>query len=102
MKRDRTEFLARESYRKRRMVDAARFLPAFGLVLIVLPTMRRDPTLEAPPTASESEYLFLVWAILIFGAFFLSLILRKVMVENDATKPLSPPPSPEHNTGEKG
>ncbi len=73
------EFLARGSYRMRRLMDAARFLPVFGLVLILLPLMRHSPDTEAPPTANEGVYLFLVWIALILSAFLMSLGLRRAL-----------------------
>ncbi|MBB4208062.1 hypothetical protein [Roseinatronobacter bogoriensis] len=73
------QFLARDSYRIRRLMDAARFLPAFGLVLLLLPLMRHDYSSEAPPTAAESVYLFAVWISLVLAAFFMSLGLRRTL-----------------------
>ncbi|MCC5965256.1 MAG: hypothetical protein JJU24_03885 [Natronohydrobacter sp.] len=75
----RPQFLARDSYRIRRLMDAARFLPVFGFVLILLPLMRHSPEAETPPTASEGVYLFLVWFGLVFVAFLMSLGLRRAL-----------------------
>lgn len=83
------EFLARESYRMRRLMDAARFLPVFGLVLVLLPLMRHSPDVDAPPTASEGVYLFLVWIGLVIVAFLMSLGLRRVL---DVPKEHTAPP----------
>lgn len=80
MKAPRTpQFLGRESYRLRRLMDAARMLPVMGLVLLLLPLMRHSPELESPPTATEGAYLFVVWAVLILAAFLLSLRLRRAL-----------------------
>lgn len=94
------EFLARESYRMRRLMDAARLLPVFGLLLFLLPILRLSPASEAPPTAAEAVYLFAIWVALIALAFVLSLVLRRAlgdrprlppMLEADATRaPRSP------------
>lgn len=54
-------FLARESYRRRRVGDAARFLPFVGLVLLLLPVLWADTA----RTAGGLVYLFAVWAFLI-------------------------------------
>ena len=54
-------FLARQSYRRRRFGDAARILPAFGLVLLMLPVLWSS---EAG-TRGGLIYIFSVWAILI-------------------------------------
>ncbi|MDD7970089.1 hypothetical protein [Roseinatronobacter alkalisoli] len=72
-----TQFLARDSYRMRRLMDAARILPVLGLILLVLPLMRLDSGAESPPTAAEAVYLFLVWIGLILAAFVMSLWLRR-------------------------
>lgn len=80
MKPPRTQqFLGRDSYRMRRVMDAARILPLFGLILLLLPLMRHSPEFEAPPTATESVYLFAVWAALILAAFLFSLWLRRAL-----------------------
>ncbi len=73
------QFLARDSYRIRRLMDAARFLPVLGLVLLLLPLMRHDYSTEAPPTAVESVYLFAVWIMLIVVAFVMSVGLRPTL-----------------------
>jgi hypothetical protein len=85
----RPQFLARDSYRIRRLMDAARFLPVFGFVLVLLPLMRHSPDADAPPTASEGVYLFLVWFGLVFAAFLMSLGLRRAL---DAPKEQITPP----------
>ncbi len=67
-------------------MDAARILPVFALVLLLLPLMRHSPELEAPPTATESVYLFAVWAVMILLAFLLSLWLRRALDPADKGK----------------
>ncbi|MGY6549705.1 MAG: hypothetical protein ACXIU7_11985 [Roseinatronobacter sp.] len=80
MRRPRSpEFLARESYRVRRLMDAARLLPLFGFLLLLLPLLRPGPGGAAPPTAGESVYLFLVWLGLILIALILSRGLRQAL-----------------------
>ena len=67
-------FLERRSYRRRRLGDAARLLPLFGLVLVLLPLLwSPDTTGAARLTAWEGVYLFAVWAVLILVAAILSL-----------------------------
>jgi hypothetical protein len=83
------QFLARDSYRIRRLMDAARFLPAFGLFLLLLPLMRHDYSTDAPPTAVEGVYLFIVWIALILAAFLMSLGLRRTL---DPPQTGTPPP----------
>lgn len=92
MKSPRTpQFLGRESYRLRRLMDAARMLPIMGLVLLLLPLMRHSPELDAPPTATEGVYLFVVWAVLILAAFLLSVRLRRALDISDAGTEAAPP-----------
>ena len=91
------EFLARKTYRLRRLMDAARLLPIFGLILLLLPLMRHSPELDAPPTATEGVYLFAVWAVLILTAFVMSLWLRRTL-EQSAEPPRPDPPGPSVQT----
>ena len=82
-----TQFLARDSYRLRRLMDAARFLPVFGLLLLLLPLMRGAPDDEMPAVAGEAVFLFLLWAGLVGAAFLLSLGLRRALDEPTAPDP---------------
>lgn len=95
MKPPRTpQFLGRDSYRMRRVMDAARILPVFGLILLLLPLMRHSPEFEAPPTAAEAVYLFIVWAVLIIATFLLSLWLRRALdLSESGTRPAPPEPA---------
>ena len=54
-------FLERQSYRRRRLSDAARMMPILGLVLIFVPLLWA----EEATTANGILYIFSVWAILI-------------------------------------
>ena len=54
-------FLARQSYRYRRLGDAARVLPVFGLVLMFLPVLWSD----GARTSSGLIFIFGTWAALI-------------------------------------
>jgi hypothetical protein len=57
-------FLARASYRKRRLRDAARLLPVVGLVLLLLPLLW-TPVAELRLSSVDALYFFGVWLILI-------------------------------------
>jgi hypothetical protein len=74
MKRPRAPmFLERRSYRRRRLGDAARLVPVFGLLLILLPILwEPGATGAARLTAWEGVYLFVIWAALIAIAAVLS------------------------------
>lgn len=69
-------FLARRSYRLRRMMDAARMLPALGVFLFFLPILWRPAETPEPDTASGWIYLFAAWAVLIV----LALVLARILV----------------------
>lgn len=78
-------FLARESYRRRRLGDAARLLPFLGLALLMLPALWQT-------TAAAMVYIFTVWAILIVLVAILS--PRLLATEPDGGETRSDP-SPE-------
>jgi hypothetical protein len=84
MKRPRAPlFLERRSYRRRRLGDAARLLPVFGLILVLLPLLwSPDATGAARLTAWEGVYLFAVWALLIVVAA----ILSRALAADDGAK----------------
>ena len=54
-------FLARQSYRDRRLGDAARVLPVIGLILLLLPVLWS----ETARTREGLVYIFGVWGLLI-------------------------------------
>ncbi|MDZ4136575.1 MAG: hypothetical protein U1D06_13420 [Paracoccaceae bacterium] len=59
-------FVARRSYRRRRLRDAARLLPVLGCFLIVLPMLWGEDV--ARRTGSDGIYLFVVWVGLVGAA----------------------------------
>ena len=61
-------FLARRSYRRRRLMDAARLLPFLGLVLILLPGLWHPAHTPHPDTGNGRIYLFVIWAFLVVAA----------------------------------
>lgn len=63
-------FLARRSYRRRRLMDASRFLPALGLFLFLLPVVWEPEGGGPPSTAEGVVYIFLVW----FGLIVVALV----------------------------
>lgn len=69
-------FLARRSYRLRRMADGMRALPVAGLVLFFLPLLWTGDE-DAAKTSAGTEYIFASWAILIVVAGILSRLLRR-------------------------
>ena len=77
-------FLERQTYRRRRLLDAARLLPFLGAVLFAVPLLW--PTSAAKHTASAQPdplpmshaviYIFLAWAGLIALSFIFGFIVR--------------------------
>lgn len=66
-----TVFLARETYRRRRLIDAVRVLPVLGALLFLVPLLGAET--EARRTALGGLYIFAAWGLLIIGA---ALIVR--------------------------
>ena len=70
-------FLERQTYRRRRLMDAARILPVLGFVLILLPVLwTRGAALSA---ATEAIYLFVLWLLLVIVAALMSRPLRSAL-----------------------
>ncbi|NNE87707.1 MAG: hypothetical protein HKN27_06490 [Silicimonas sp.] len=61
-------FLERESYRRRRLGDAAKLLPVLGVVLFLMPLLWAG----RGSTAGGLVFLFIAWAFLIFVMALLS------------------------------
>lgn len=57
-------FLAPATYRRRRLADASRILPIFGIVLLFLPLMWTE-TSELHLTSGHVIYFFGVWLFLV-------------------------------------
>lgn len=94
------EFLERHTYRLRRLMDAARLLPVFGMILLLLPLMRHGGDGAPPRVAQEAVYLFMVWIVLVLVAFVMSLGLRRALdtaardaAAHDARSDPSPAPT---------
>ncbi|MCU0911333.1 MAG: hypothetical protein MUE98_08310 [Rhodobacteraceae bacterium] len=65
-------FLERQSYRRRRLADAARMLPVLGTMLILLPLLWAPQSTPGTDTAQGGLYIFLVWGGLIAAAFLMA------------------------------
>lgn len=91
MERRRTPlYLERETYRRRRIMDAARVLPVLGFVLILLPVLWTQGGQMG--TAGEAVYIFILWFVLILSAALLSRPLhaslnREMPRQSSGTKP---------------
>ncbi len=66
-------FLAPSGYRRKRLRDAARLLPAMGAALLLVPLLwTRSDAPGGVGNAAALLYVFGVWAALIAVAFLLS------------------------------
>ena len=65
------EFLERDSYRRRRMADAARAVPVIGGILVMLPLLWPQGD-GGVSTVSAFLYVFALWAVMIVCAVLLS------------------------------
>lgn len=68
-------FLERQTYRRRRMTDAARLLPLLGIGLFAIPLLwpraGNSSLTEPVSTSGATLYIFLAWAFLIVASAFL-------------------------------
>ncbi len=89
-------FLERQSYRRRRIMDAARLLPLIGAALLAVPLLWANPdaipganpgagTAEAVPMSQAITYVFGVWAGLIVLSAGFGLVVRRWPDSSDAT-----------------
>jgi len=85
------KFVARTSYRRRRLIDAARLLPMLGLFLVLLPILWRTAETPEPDTAWGGIYLFASWFVLIVASFLLSRVLARAEPPASGTDPSSDP-----------
>lgn len=70
-------FLERETYRRRRLMDAGRILPVVGFVALLLPVLwTRSGRMG---TAGEMVYIFALWPLLVLAAAALSGPLRAAL-----------------------
>ncbi|SFS47217.1 hypothetical protein SAMN04488040_0487 [Sulfitobacter marinus] len=81
-------FLARRSYRFRRLMDAVRLLPVLALALWMVPLLWPVPDTGADPEITTSHtlrYIFGVWLGMILLALFLwRRTARKIAQENQS------------------
>lgn len=71
------KFLARSSYRRRRIIDAARLLPFLGIFVFFLPILWHPADTPEPDTARGGFYLFGGWLALILAAYLLARVLGR-------------------------
>ncbi|EPX85620.1 hypothetical protein [Salipiger mucosus] len=78
-------FLERQSYRRRRIIDAARVLPLLGLLLWLIPLLWTDEGVAGVRSSTAIVYLFSVWLVLVV----LSCVVSTALAFRDG--PQSPP-----------
>ncbi|MDA7427191.1 hypothetical protein PGB28_01880 [Primorskyibacter aestuariivivens] len=83
-------FVERQTYRKRRMQDAARFLPVIGLVLFLLPLFWPRGPEDGIAMSVAIEYIFAVWIALVAGALVLSFLIKEEPALEDGGAPEPP------------
>lgn len=88
-------FLARESYRMRRLIDAARLLPLLGAVLVLMPILWGPGPGGQRSTVADGVYFFLAWALLILGARLLAPFLPAEAPRDEVEPPEDGESSPE-------
>lgn len=74
-------FLERESYRRRRLGDAARLVPLLGLILLLVPALWASSN----RTEVAIIYIFTVWAFLIVLIGAISRHLTKGALSEEET-----------------
>ncbi len=72
-------FLARQSYRRRRLGDAAKLIPVIGAILLLMPMLWGG----SAQTSGGLIYIFSVWAILIVVIALISSQLAQSIPETD-------------------
>lgn len=72
-------FLARRSYRRRRLIDISRLMPFLGTVLFLLPIIWAG----SARTSSGLIYIFAVWGGLIVALALLAGPIGRVVAEDD-------------------
>ncbi|MFX0542618.1 hypothetical protein ACEWPM_012905 [Roseovarius sp. S4756] len=80
-------FVAHDTYRQRRMVDAAGLLPTLGAVLFALPLLWLGQAGDAARTSYVMIYVFAVWAGLVILS---ALITRSLRASPDASEDDAP------------
>ena len=93
-------FVARETYRRRRLIDALRLLPVVGLSLFLSPLVGGAGYLRS--TAQSGVFLFAVWFGLIVAAFALVRLLARVPGTGDPSDPANAPPMMDEAAGPPG
>lgn len=77
-------FVGRQTYRRRRLMDAARFLPVVGVLLWCVPLLwGNSGDDQAVHVSSATTYIFVVWTVLIVFGLWMSFPLKAVDTAED-------------------
>jgi hypothetical protein len=72
-----SRFLDRESYRKKRLIDASKLLPLLGALGFILPFVYLFTEEDAQRSPGQTAiYLFVAWLVLILCAGYLAPRMR--------------------------
>ncbi|WP_120633357.1 hypothetical protein [Ruegeria sp. EL01] len=79
-------FLERQSYRRRRLTDAARLLPFLGAALFALPLLWPGLSAEgqAVPLSSAMFYIFACWGGLILVGLIFGMAARRLRTRDES------------------
>ena len=79
-------FLERQSYRRRRLTDAARLLPFLGAALLALPLLwpSGQNAQEGVSLSSAIFYIFACWAAMIVASFIFGFAARRMAARDDS------------------
>jgi hypothetical protein len=80
-------FLARRSYRVRRLRDAVRMMPVLGAFVLLLPLLWEPAAGQDRDLARDAVYVFVVWTGLIILSAFLA---RRLRLDPKADDPVGP------------
>ncbi|MEJ1992256.1 MAG: hypothetical protein P8X50_11270, partial [Maritimibacter sp.] len=84
-------FLGRDTYRRRRLIDALRFLPIVGFLLFLSPLLGGGDASEPRSTALGVMFLFSVW----FGLIVITMALVRLLARGPdgvGADPMEPEP----------
>jgi len=79
-------FLERQSYRRRRLTDAARLMPFLGAALFALPLLWPGDlsTQNGVPLSSAIFYIFTCWVVMIVASLVFGFAARRLAASDDS------------------
>lgn len=85
-------FLERQSYRRRRLADAARLLPFLGAAMLSLPLLWPDRSDGAGALSLSSAmfYIFACWGVLILISLIFGFAARRMVARENAEPEAEP------------